>query len=235
MGVKQAAEKFRVGNRVRLLERKVLKLQKFIAAISMVCMILAVLAQEICYIGTYSNALGGDWFAQTAVQEKITSADLVTVSDSRLVLLIKFVLTKLTVIQLIMMRAQFKLITSIMIEQKQLDVNMLDMDLDKGEQPPVPTLAGSLGYSSSYIVLFKFCLEFALCAVHPPPFVKKRYVTTIIGRDAVYNLDSLVTLPTLPPRTLPHCANACLPQSLRSLCFHLSSPASRGPLSPQHK
>ena len=159
------------------------------------CIILADLAQEIGYIGTYSNAFGGDWFSQI-LQNPITSSDLVAKPDSKLVLVIKFILSKLTVIQLIMMRAQFKLMTSIMIEQKQLDVNMLAMDPDKYDQPPqVLTLTGSLGYSSSSFLLFKFCLEFAICAIHPPPFVKKRFVTTIIGRDAIYNIDSLVPAP----------------------------------------
>ena len=62
MEVKMEAEKFRVGSKVRLLERKVLKFQMWIAFISVVCIALAILAQEITFYGTYSNRFGGQWF-----------------------------------------------------------------------------------------------------------------------------------------------------------------------------
>jgi hypothetical protein len=74
MEVKMEAEKFRVGSKVRLLERKVLKLQAWIAAISMVCICLAVLAQEITFYGTYSNKYGGNWFDTQATESEVHSA-----------------------------------------------------------------------------------------------------------------------------------------------------------------
>jgi hypothetical protein len=71
MEVKMEAEKFRVGSKVRLLERKVLKLQAWIASISMVCICLAVLAQEITFYGTYSNKYGGQWFDVEAGETEV--------------------------------------------------------------------------------------------------------------------------------------------------------------------
>jgi hypothetical protein len=71
MEVKMEAEKFRVGSKVRLLERKVLKLQTWIASISMLCICLAVLAQEISFFGTYSNKYGGQWFDPQASETEV--------------------------------------------------------------------------------------------------------------------------------------------------------------------
>ena len=87
MEVKMEAEKFRVGrllrrissyskhriqfryrnsdmfcSKVRLLERKVLNFQWWIAIISGVSIVLAILVQEIEYYGTYSDRFGGQWF-----------------------------------------------------------------------------------------------------------------------------------------------------------------------------
>jgi hypothetical protein len=191
MEVKREAEKFRVGHKVRLLERKALKFQIVITSISMVCIALAVLVQEITFEGTYSNALGGDWFSQMEVLP-VTTADLVVTPDTKLVMLMKFILSALTAIQLIIMYIQFKILTSIMMEQKHLDISLLDAaeQLD-GNEAPVLTLTSSFG-SWSYLILLKYFIEIVVCAIHPPAFVKDKFVTKIIGRDAIYNLESLV-------------------------------------------
>jgi hypothetical protein len=55
----------------------------------------------------------------------------------------------------------------------------------------VLTLSGSFG-SWSYLILLKYFIEFVICAIHPAAFVKGKFVTTIIGRDAIYNIESLV-------------------------------------------
>ena len=49
-------------SKVRLLERKVLNFQWWIAIISGVSIVLAILVQEIEYYGTYSDRFGGQWF-----------------------------------------------------------------------------------------------------------------------------------------------------------------------------
>jgi hypothetical protein len=193
MEVKREAEKFRVGHKVRLLERKALKLQIVITSISMVCIALAVLVQEITYEGKYSNALGADWFSQIEMLP-ITMADLVVTPDTKLVTLMKFILSALTAIQLIIMYIQFKILTSIMMEQKHLDISMTALDAAEqldGNEAPVLTLTGSFG-SWSYLILLKHFIEIVVCAIHPPAFVKDKFVTKIIGRDAIYNLESLV-------------------------------------------
>jgi hypothetical protein len=189
MEVKKVAEKFRVGSKVRLLERKALTLQNYIASVSMISILLAVLIQEISFYGTYSNEHGGDWFSKKN-PPSIPASRMITTEDLPIVTLMKFFLTKLTIVQLFMMSAQFRIITLIMIEQKQLDLNLQEgMDFDA----PVVTLTGSFGYSSSYLLLLKFCLELAVCGIHPMPFAKHKFITTIVGRDAIYNVESLVT------------------------------------------
>ena len=189
MDVKKEAEKFRVGSKVRLMERDVLILQGYIASISMISIVLAVFVQEISCYGVYSNALGGEWFLE--IQEtSIPASELIVTADTKTVIMMKFILTKLTIIQLFTMIAQFKVVTSIMIEQKQLDLNLQEtMD---SEDTPVVSLTGSFGYSSSYLLLLKYCVELAVCAVHPLPFIKKKFITTIVGREAIYNVESLV-------------------------------------------
>ncbi len=191
MEVKREAEKFRVGHKVRLLERKAFMLQIVVTAISMVCIVLAVLVQEISFEGTYSNVLGGDWFSQID-PDPVDSSDLGVIPDSKLITLMKFVLSALTAVQLIVMYMQFKLLTSVMVEQKHLDISMLDAaeQLD-GNEAPVLTLIGSFG-SWSYLILLKYFIEFVVCAIHPAAFIKRKFVTTIIGREAIYNVESLV-------------------------------------------
>jgi hypothetical protein len=189
MEVKKEAEKFRVGRKVRMSERKVLTLEKYIATISMISILLAVLIQEISFYGINSNEYGGDWFAQIKTPP-ITASQMTATADKQIVTLMKYVLTKLTIVQLFMMVAQFRMVTLIMIEQKQLDLNLQEgMDFDA----PMVTLTGSFGYSSSYLLLLKYGMELAICAIHPIPLVKKKFITTIVGRQAIYNVESLVT------------------------------------------
>ena len=188
MEVKKESEKFRVGGKVKLLERRVFKLQAYIAGISLVSIFLAVLIQEISFYGTYSDALGGDWFTQTS-QPPIPISELQPGQDLKYVITMKFVLSKLTLVQLVLMIAQFRIVTNIMIEQKQLDSTSID---SMAEAQPVVTLTGSFGYSSSYLLLLKYTVELAACAVFPMPFIKKKFITTIVGRSAIYNLESLV-------------------------------------------
>ena len=190
MEVKREAEKFRIGHKVRLLERKAFRLQILITSISMVCIALAVLVQEITFKGTYSNALGGDWFAQID-PDPVSSSDLAITPDSNSITLMKIVLSALTAIQIVVMYIQFKFLTSIMMEQKHLDVSLLDAEQLDGNEAPVLTLTGSFG-SWSYLILLKYFIEFVVCAIHPAAFVKRKFVTTIIGREAIYNVESLV-------------------------------------------
>ena len=196
MAVKNEAEKFRVGTRARKMERKVLILQSVIASISLLCIALSVVAQEISFYGTYSNALGGEWFLQSE-QPPIPTSELWSSEDSKFVLTMKFMVSKLTIIQIALMVIQFKIITSIMIEQKQLDSSAQDPSATFDASTSVFTLTSSFGYSSSYFLLFQYLLELAICSVHPPPFIKKKFITTIVGREAIYNIESLVC-PTLP-------------------------------------
>jgi hypothetical protein len=192
MEVKREAEKFRVGNDIRNMERRVLELQVVIAVISMVCICLAVLIQEITFYGSYSNSLGGEWFSEPE-QPPIKSSDLESSADPKLVVIMKFILLKLTVIQLLTMYLQFKILNSIMIQQKRLDSSISEQfDQPQEDSEQMLTLARTFRHSSSYIFLINACVELAICAVHPPPFLKKRFVTTIIGRDAIYNVESLV-------------------------------------------
>ena len=200
MEVKKESERFRVGGKVRLLERDVFILQGYIAAISMISVVLAILIQEIDFYGTYTSALGGDWFSQVA-QPPIPVSELQPGQDPKFITALKFILSKLTIIQLFVMIAQFRVVTKIMIEQKQLDSNPMDStNLDANTT--LVTLTSSFGYSSSYFLLLKYCLELAVCAVHPMPFIKKKFVTTIVGRYAIYNLESLVCSP--PESILAH-------------------------------
>ncbi len=197
--VKKEAEKFRIGNKIRNMERKVMLLQIIITTISLVCIMLAVLVQEITFYGSYSNSLGGEWFLQPE-QPPIKSSDLEISADTNLVVVMKFVLSKLTTIQLITMCFQFKIYILIMLEQKHLDASILDdaEQREELEEGQMLTLARTLGYSSFYTILMRFFAELAICAIHPPPFVKKRFVTTIIGREAIYNFESLVCVAPFP-------------------------------------
>jgi hypothetical protein len=87
-----------------------------------------------------------------------------------------------------------------MLEQKHLDSSILDdaEQREELEEARIFTLARTFGYSSFYIVLMRFFAELAICSIHPPPFVKKRFVTTIIGREAIYNIESLVCFARFP-------------------------------------
>jgi hypothetical protein len=84
MESKKEAEKFRVGNKVRNLERTVMNLQVVITTIRMVCILLAVLVQEIAFYGSCSNSLGGEWFSEPE-QPPIKSVDLEVSADPKLV------------------------------------------------------------------------------------------------------------------------------------------------------
>jgi hypothetical protein len=183
------AEKFRVGSEVRLLERRALALEKYIASISLVSILFAILIQEITFNGSYSNEYGGDWFSKKQ-QAPIPASKMIATEDSPIVTMMKFFLTKLTIVQLCMMITQFRIVTRIMIEQKQLDLILQEWtDLDV----PRVTLTGSFGYSSSHLLQLKYCIELAVCAIHPMPFVKQKFVTKIVGRDAIYSVESMVT------------------------------------------
>ncbi len=197
MEVRKDAEKFRVGNKIRDMERLVMNLQIVITTISMLCIVIAVLVQEITFYGSYSNSLGGDWFSDS-VNSPINPSDLEVSADPKIVVILKFILSKLTVIQLVTMFFQFKMLILITIQQKRLDSSILDdieqrYELD-ADSDQMLTLARTFRTSSYYIILMRFCAELTICAIHPPPFFKKRFVTKIIGRDAIYNVESLVGL-----------------------------------------
>jgi hypothetical protein len=108
MEVRKEAERFRVGSKVRLLERRALALEKYIASISLVSILFAILIQEITFNGSYSNEYGGDWFSKKQ-QVPIPASKMIATEDSPIVTMMKFFLTKLTIVQLCMMITQFRI------------------------------------------------------------------------------------------------------------------------------
>jgi hypothetical protein len=200
MEVKKEAEKFRVGSSVRLLERKVLAYQTYIALVSMICMVLSIAAQEITFFGTYSNQFGGQWF--DLEEYELPEHALEIHADPKNVTIMKFMISFLTSSQIVLMILQFRIINCILDEESELDKTLLEEttgNVEFNDQTAHSSIfrAGSILHESfgSYSLnlrLSKYFLELALSAVHPPPFVKKKFLMMVVGRACIYNMESWV-------------------------------------------
>ena len=131
--------------------------------------------------------------------------------DKPIVKNMKFCLSGFTALQLILMWFQFKIKTAIIREEERLDLNMIERGAS--DASPLDGTGPQLifGFDMSSFRQCSFVVELLLCAVHPAPYVKKKFLMMVVGRASIYCLESWVN-PLSPifsrqiPRYLPHCA-----------------------------
>jgi hypothetical protein len=115
------------------------------------------------------------------------------VPDKRIVLIMKFSLSALTVVQIVLMCIQFNVMSSILREEERLDQNLMDPGSNE-QHPPLEGISLRLisGLNQKGFRLIAFAIEVFLCLVHPAPYVKKKYLMLVIGRVSIYSLESWV-------------------------------------------
>ena len=108
----------------------------------------------------------------------------------------KFSLSALTVVQILLMCIQFNVMSSILREEERLDHNLMDPGGNDNQQPQLEGLSLRLmfGLNSTGFRVIVFVIELLLCLVHPAPFVKKKYLMMLVGRASIYSLESWVML-----------------------------------------
>jgi hypothetical protein len=183
IAIKREAESFKIGNKLRIIEQKCLRLQTWIVVLTTLCIALSIVAQEITFFGYFSNTFGADWFDPNLVQT-IKPSDLEIVSDTKLVLGIKFSISIFTCIQLALMIKQDVLISKMQNEQIRVDMSYGTYSFEKKDTYS--------NLASTFRTILKYALELVICAIHPIPFLKRKYVMTIVGKLAIYNIESLV-------------------------------------------
>eukprot|EP00292_Cryptomonas_paramecium_P000482 CAMPEP_0113688144 /NCGR_PEP_ID=MMETSP0038_2-20120614/16352_1 /TAXON_ID=2898 /ORGANISM="Cryptomonas paramecium" /LENGTH=378 /DNA_ID=CAMNT_0000608885 /DNA_START=314 /DNA_END=1446 /DNA_ORIENTATION=- /assembly_acc=CAM_ASM_000170 len=105
--------------------------------------------------------------------------------------MLKILQLKLTVIQIILMCKQFLLIYAINSEHENLDERLMEQE---SSQPVGVSPLRRLRPASIYKMVAKSSFEIFVCGIFAPPFYHKKVAMSIVGKMAIYNVESLLAL-----------------------------------------
>ncbi len=134
---------------------------------------------------------------------------LVVIPDKHIVVIMKFIISALSCLQVVLMCIQFKFISAILREEERLDLNLqerggnesLEAKNESLNLTPGPRYCLNLGFNAATLRILVFFVELLLCLIHPAPYIKKKVAMSVVGRMCIYSVESWVfqTPPTQAP------------------------------------
>jgi hypothetical protein len=89
--------------------------------------------------------------------------------------------------------------SAILREEERLDLNLQggnEILETHNESPNLiqgPKYYLNYGFNAATFRIIFFIVELLLCLIHPAPYVKRKYVMSVVGRICIYSVESWVT------------------------------------------
>jgi hypothetical protein len=134
------------------------------------------------------------------IEYQVPEGALEIIPDKNIVVIMKFCLSALSCLQVVLMCFQFKIISAILREEERLDLNLqerggnesletknVSLDLVQG-----PRFCLKYGFNAATFRILVFVVELMLCLVHPAPYIKRKVAMSVVGRMCIYSIESWV-------------------------------------------